>query len=61
MDARGNALLVKADGPLAEMVGYATALRSNTQGRVTYTMFCDHYEEVPKGISEEIIKKNAGE
>ncbi len=61
MDARGNAQLVRAYVPLAEMFGYATALRSNTQGRGTYTMFFDHYEEVPKGISEEIIKKNAGE
>ena len=61
MEARGNAQLVKAYVPLAEMFGYATALRSNTQGRGTYTMFFDHYEEVPKGIAEEIIKKNAGE
>ncbi len=61
MDTRGNAQLVKAFVPLAEMFGYATALRSNTQGRGTYTMFFDHYEEVPKSISEEIIKKNAGE
>ena len=61
MEARGNAQLVKAFVPLAEMFGYATALRSNTQGRGTYTMFFDHYEEVPKSISEEIIAKNAGE
>ncbi|MGM8212754.1 elongation factor G [Virgibacillus sp. W0430] len=61
MDTRGNAQLVKAFVPLAEMFGYATALRSNTQGRGTYTMFFDHYEEVPKSISEEIIAKNAGE
>src|SRR5699024_11548768 len=61
MDARGNAQLVRAFVPLSEMFGYATALRSNTQGRGTYTMFFDHYEEVPKSISEEIIKKNAGE
>ncbi|MBO1005178.1 elongation factor G [Pseudogracilibacillus auburnensis] len=61
MDTRGNAQLVKAFVPLAEMFGYATALRSNTQGRGTYTMFFDHYEEVPKAIAEEIIKKNAGE
>ncbi|WP_017473671.1 elongation factor G [Amphibacillus jilinensis] len=60
MEARGNAQVVKAFVPLAEMFGYATALRSNTQGRGTYTMFFDHYEEVPKSISEEIIKKNAG-
>jgi len=61
MESRGNAQLVKAFVPLAEMFGYATALRSNTQGRGTYTMFFDHYEEVPKNIAEEIIKKNAGE
>jgi len=61
MEARGNAQLVRAFVPLAEMFGYATALRSNTQGRGTYTMFFDHYAEVPKSISEEIIAKNAGE
>ncbi|MDY0410043.1 hypothetical protein [Paracerasibacillus soli] len=61
METRGNAQLVRAYVPLAEMFGYATALRSNTQGRGTYTMVFDHYEEVPKSISEEIIKKNAGE
>src|SRR5699024_696845 len=61
MEARGTAQLVKAFVPLAEMFGYATALRSNTQGRGTYTMVFDHYEEVPKAIAEEIIKKNAGE
>ena len=60
MEARGNAQLVRAFVPLAEMFGYATALRSNTQGRGTYTMVFDHYEEVPKAISEEIIAKNAG-
>lgn len=61
MDTRGNAQLVRAYVPLAEMFGYATALRSNTQGRGTYTMVFDHYEEVPKAIAEEIIKQNAGE
>jgi elongation factor G len=61
MEARGNAQLVRGFVPLAEMFGYATALRSNTQGRGTFTMVFDHYEEVPKSISEEIIKKNAGE
>ncbi len=61
MEARGTAQLVNAYVPLAEMFGYATALRSNTQGRGTYTMFFDHYEEVPKSIAEEIIAKNAGE
>ncbi|AXI07590.1 elongation factor G [Oceanobacillus zhaokaii] len=61
MEARGNAQVVKGFVPLSEMFGYATALRSNTQGRGVYTMTFDHYEEVPKSISEEIIKKNAGE
>ncbi|BBU37838.1 elongation factor G [Aeribacillus pallidus] len=61
MEARGNAQVVKAMVPLAEMFGYATALRSNTQGRGTFTMHFDHYEEVPKNIAEEIIKKNKGE
>ncbi|SHN36970.1 elongation factor G [Gracilibacillus kekensis] len=61
MEARGPAQVVKAFVPLSEMFGYATALRSNTQGRGTYTMHFDHYEEVPKSISEEIVKKNAGE
>ncbi|MEK4948910.1 elongation factor G [Bacillus sp. FSL W8-1127] len=61
MEARGNAQVVKAFVPLAEMFGYATSLRSNTQGRGTYTMHFDHYEEVPKSIAEEIIKKNKGE
>lgn len=57
MEARGNAQVVRAMVPLAEMFGYATALRSNTQGRGTFTMHMDHYEEVPKSIAEEIIKK----
>ncbi|MFS0749600.1 elongation factor G [Oceanobacillus sp. 1P07AA] len=61
MEARGTAQVVKAFVPLAEMFGYATALRSNTQGRGVYTMHFDHYEETPKSITEEIIKKNAGE
>lgn len=61
MEARGNAQVVRAFVPLSEMFGYATALRSNTQGRGVYTMIFDHYEEVPKSIAEEIIKKNAGE
>lgn len=61
MEARGTAQIVNAFVPLAEMFGYATALRSNTQGRGTYTMSFDHYEEVPKSISEEIVKKNVGE
>ena len=61
MEARGNAQVVKAFVPLSEMFGYATTLRSATQGRGTFSMHFDHYEEVPKTISEEIIKKNKGE
>ncbi|MED3548885.1 elongation factor G [Cytobacillus praedii] len=61
MDARGNAQVVRAMVPLSEMFGYATSLRSSTQGRGVFSMHFDHYEEVPKSISEEIIKKNKGE
>ncbi|MGE7763477.1 elongation factor G [Peribacillus sp. NPDC097895] len=61
MEARGNTQMVKSMVPLSEMFGYATSLRSNTQGRGTFSMHFDHYEEVPKSISEEIIKKNKGE
>ena len=61
MEARGNAQVVSAQVPLSEMFGYATSLRSSTQGRGTYSMVFDHYEEVPKSISEEIIKKNKGQ
>ena len=59
-ESRGNALAIDAMVPLAEMFGYATALRSNTQGRGNFTMVFDHYEETPKNIAEEIIKKNGG-
>ena len=60
MEARGNAQLINAFVPLAEMFGYATTLRSATQGRGTFTMTMDHYEKVPKSIQAEIIKKNGG-
>ncbi|GEN51074.1 elongation factor G [Alkalibacterium pelagium] len=60
-EQRGNATVVKGHIPLAEMFGYATTLRSATQGRGTFTMQFDHYEQVPKSIAEEIIKKNGGE
>ena len=59
-ESRGNALAIDAMVPLSEMFGYATSLRSNTQGRGTFTMVFDHYEEVPKNIAEDIIKKNGG-
>jgi elongation factor G len=54
---RADAQVVAARVPLAEMFGYATALRSVTQGRAVYTMQFAHYAEVPKGILEEIVKK----
>ena len=57
-ESRGNALAIDAMVPLAEMFGYVTSLRSNTQGRGNFTMVFDHYEEVPKNIQDEIIKKN---
>ncbi|WP_274758814.1 MULTISPECIES: elongation factor G [Listeria] len=60
MEARGNAQVVRAFVPLANMFGYATHLRSGAQGRGVYTMQFDHYEEVPKSIAEEIIKANGG-
>ena len=57
-ESQGNAVKLSAMVPLAEMFGYATNLRSNTQGRATFVMFFDHYEEVPKNIADEIIKKS---
>ena len=57
-ESRGNALQISAMVPLSEMFGYATSLRSNSQGRGVFVMTMDHYEEVPKSIAEEIIKKN---
>ena len=57
-ESRGNTLAIDAMVPLAEMFGYATSLRSNTQGRGTFTMVFDHYEETPKNITDAIIKKN---
>lgn len=59
-ESRGNALAIDAMVPLAEMFGYVTSLRSNTQGRGQFTMVFDHYEEVPRNIAEDIIKKNGG-
>ncbi|MDR1521988.1 MAG: elongation factor G [Streptococcaceae bacterium] len=60
MEARGSSQVVNAMVPLAEMFGYATTLRSATQGRGTFTMSFAHYEDVPKSIQEDIIKKNGG-
>ncbi|MBR5755507.1 MAG: elongation factor G [Erysipelotrichaceae bacterium] len=59
-EERGNATVVRAYVPLSQMFGYATDLRSNTQGRANYMMQMDHYEEVPQSIADDIAKKNAG-
>ena len=60
MEARGGAQVVSSHVPLSSMFGYATDLRSSTQGRATYTMTFDHYDQVPKALSEEIIAKVNG-
>ncbi len=60
MDERAGNKIVDAFVPLSEMFGYSTDLRSSTQGRATYSMEFDHYEEVPKNVAEEIIKKRNG-
>ena len=60
MSDRAGNKIVDAFVPLSEMFGYSTDLRSNTQGRATYSMEFDHYEEVPKNVAEEIIKKRNG-
>ena len=57
-ESQGNAVRLDAMVPLSEMFGYATSLRSNTQGRGNFVMVFDHYEEVPKNIAEDIIKKS---
>ena len=57
MESRPGVQVVKAIVPLGEMFGYATDLRSRTQGRGVYTMQFSHYEEVPKAIAEKVIKK----
>jgi elongation factor G len=61
MDQRGQDRIVKAQVPLAEMFGYATELRSRTQGRATYTMQFDSYQEVPKSIAEDVVAAVRGE
>jgi elongation factor G len=59
MEMRGNAQVISAMVPLANMFGYVNNLRSMTQGRATYTMHFDHYEPVPQAIAEEVRKKMA--
>ncbi|MGD0386048.1 MAG: elongation factor G [Solirubrobacteraceae bacterium] len=60
-ERRGNALTVTARVPLSEMFGYATDLRSNTQGRASYTMQFEAYEEVPPNIAEKVVESRGGE
>ena len=60
-EPQGNALVVQARVPLGEMFGYATDLRSNTQGRAAYSMQFDRYEEVPPNIAQEITEHRTGE
>jgi elongation factor G len=55
LEPRGNAQVVRAKAPLATMFGYATDLRSTTQGRATFTMQFDRYEDVPQSIAGEVV------
>jgi elongation factor G len=59
MDTRGNASVINAMVPLANMFGYVNQLRSLTQGRATFTMEFDHYEQVPHTVSEEVQARSA--
>jgi elongation factor G len=61
MEQRGSSHVVQAQVPLSDMFGYATDLRSRTQGRATYTMQFDSYQEVPESVSREIIARVTGE
>lgn len=60
-EQRGNAMVIRAKVPLAEMFGYATTLRSATQGRASYTMQFASYEQVPNNVAQEIIKQRSGQ
>ena len=59
MDSRGNARVITAMVPLANMFGYVNNLRSMSQGRAQYTMFFDHYNQVPKAVADEVVAKLA--
>jgi elongation factor G len=61
MEQRGTSHVVRAQVPLGEMFGYATDLRSRTQGRATYTMQFDSYQQVPESIADEITRRARGE
>jgi len=60
MEARGGTQVINSRVPLSEMFGYATDLRSRTQGRGSYSMHFDRYEPAPGSVSDEVIKKNSG-
>jgi elongation factor G len=60
MELRGTTQIIKASVPLSEMFGYATELRSRTQGRGSFTMHFGRYEEVPGGLADEIVSKVQG-
>ncbi len=60
-EQRGNSMVIKAQVPLSDMFGYATDLRSRTQGRATYTMQFRSYQQVPKAIADEIVARVRGE
>jgi elongation factor G len=59
-DMRGNATIINAMVPLANMFGYVNTLRSFSQGRASFTMQFDHYDEVPRAVSQEVLAKLAG-
>jgi elongation factor G len=59
MDTRGNAQVINAMVPLANMFGYVNTLRSMSQGRAQYTMHFDHYEKVPQAVADEVVAKLA--
>ena len=61
MEQRGNSQVISAQVPLSEMFGYATDLRSRTQGRATYTMQFDSYQQMPSNVQEEIVTRVRGE
>ena len=61
MEQRGNSQVIRAQVPLSEMFGYATDLRSRTQGRATYTMQFDSYQQMPAVVQEEIVARVRGE
>jgi elongation factor G len=60
MEHRAGSQVIKANVPLSEMFGYATHMRSSTQGRANYSMHFNRYEEAPRSVSEEIIGRNQG-